>query len=144
MFVPPINREDTAVHTEPSLIPRLLSGVSCLFYLGSSSHFFVLINVGALGPGHSFSPGQIYGHLLWFFLVGPLAVLLTWTLGRKWKFFNYISWPVVFGGMSLVPPATGINFSSWWAFNAIFNGIIKRRRGAWWSKYSEWKFYQTF
>jgi hypothetical protein len=64
-------------------------------------------------------------------------VLLTWSLGRKWKFFNWISWPVVFGGMSLVPPATGINFSSWWAFNALFNGVIKRRRGAWWSKYSK-------
>ena len=92
---------------------------------------------GALGPGRNFSPGQIYGNLLWFFLVGPLVVLLTWALGRKWKFFNYIAWPVVFGGMSLVPPATGINFSSWFAFNAIFNGIIKRRKGAWWSKYSE-------
>lgn len=79
----------------------------------------------------------MYGHLLWFFLVGPLAVLVTWALGRKWKFFNYIAWPVIFGGMSLVPPATGINFSSWFAFNAIFNGIIRRRKGAWWSKYSE-------
>lgn len=95
---------------------------------------------GALGPGRNFSSGQIYGHLLWFFLVGPLVVLLTWALGRKWKFFNYIAWPVVFGGMSLVPPATGINFSSWFAFNAIFNGVIKRRRGAWWSKYSKFAF----
>lgn len=92
---------------------------------------------GALGPGRNFSHGQIYGNLLWFFLVGPLVVLLTWALGRKWKFFNYIAWPVIFGGMSLVPPATGINFSSWFAFNAIFNGYIKRRRGAWWSKYSK-------
>ncbi|EED21046.1 small oligopeptide transporter, OPT family [Talaromyces stipitatus ATCC 10500] len=91
---------------------------------------------GALGPGRSYSPHQIYGNLLWFFLVGPLAVILTWTLGRKWKFFNYIAWPVVFGGMSLVPPATGINFSSWFAFNAIFNGFVKRRKGAWWSKYN--------
>lgn len=39
--------------------------------------------------------------------------------------------------MSLVPPATGINFSSWWVVNVIFNGIIKRRKPAWWSKYSK-------
>lgn len=50
---------------------------------------------------------------------------------------NYVSWPVAFSAMSLVPPATGINFSSWWVVNVIFNGLIKRRKPAWWSKYSE-------
>ncbi|KAI9373031.1 OPT oligopeptide transporter protein-domain-containing protein [Aspergillus egyptiacus] len=91
---------------------------------------------GAIGPGRNFSPGQIYGNLLWFFLVGPVVVLITYLLGRRWRNFNYISWPVAFGAMSLVPPATGINFSSWWIVNVIFNGIIKRRRPAWWSKYN--------
>ncbi|KAL2870690.1 small oligopeptide transporter, OPT family [Aspergillus lucknowensis] len=91
---------------------------------------------GALGPGRNFTPGQIYGNLLWFFLAGPLVVLATYLLGRRWRGFNYISWPVAFGAMSLVPPATGINFSSWWVVNVIFNGIIKRRKPAWWSKYN--------
>lgn len=49
---------------------------------------------------------------------------------------NYVSWPVIIGGMSLVPPATGVNFSSWWVVNAIFNGLLKRRKPAWWTKYS--------
>ncbi|KAL2830529.1 OPT oligopeptide transporter protein-domain-containing protein [Aspergillus cavernicola] len=91
---------------------------------------------GALGPARNFSPGQIYGNLLWFFLAGPIVVVVTYFLGRRWKHFNYISWPVAFGAMSMVPPATGINFSSWWVVNVIFNGIIKRRRPAWWSKYN--------
>ncbi|KKK24716.1 oligopeptide transporter [Aspergillus rambellii] len=91
---------------------------------------------GVLGPGRSFSPGQMYGNLLWFFLVGPVVVIITYLLGRRWKQFNYISWPVAFGAMGQVPPATGINFSSWWVVNVIFNGIIKRRRPAWWSKYN--------
>ncbi|KNG82706.1 oligopeptide transporter [Aspergillus nomiae NRRL 13137] len=91
---------------------------------------------GALGPGRNFSPGQIYGHLLWFFLAGPLVVLVTYLIGRRWKQANYISWPVAFGAMSLVPPATGISFSSWWIVNLIFNGLIKRRRPAWWAKYN--------
>lgn len=78
----------------------------------------------------------MYGNLLWFFLVGPVVVLVTWLLGRRWKQANYLSWPVAFGAMSLVPPATGINFSSWWLVNVIFNGVIKRRKPAWWSKYS--------
>ncbi|RHZ53120.1 small oligopeptide transporter, OPT family [Aspergillus thermomutatus] len=91
---------------------------------------------GALGPGRNFSPGQIYGNLLWFFLAGPVVIVITFVLGRRWKWFNKISWPVAFGAMSLVPPATGINFSSWWVVNVIFNGVIKRRKPAWWSKYN--------
>ncbi|KAL4921463.1 OPT oligopeptide transporter protein-domain-containing protein [Aspergillus aurantiobrunneus] len=91
---------------------------------------------GALGPGRNFSPGQIYGNLLWFFLAGPVVVIITYLLGRRWKAVNYISWPVAFGAMGHVPPATGINFSSWWVVNVIFNGFIKRRRPAWWSKYN--------
>jgi hypothetical protein len=96
----------------------------------------VLTNVGALGPARNFSPGQLYGNLLWFFLAGPAVVLITYVLSRRWKIFNYLSWPVAFGAMSQVPPATGISFSSWWLVNVIFNGIIKRRKPAWWSKYS--------
>jgi hypothetical protein len=91
---------------------------------------------GAIGPGRLFSPGQTYGNLLWFFLVGPVVVVITYLLGRRWKAVNYLSWPVAFGAMSLVPPATGVSFSSWWVINAIFNGIIRRRKPAWWSKYS--------
>ncbi|KAK1147785.1 hypothetical protein N8T08_000298 [Aspergillus melleus] len=91
---------------------------------------------GALGPGRNFSSGQIYGNLLWFFLVGPVVVIITYLLGRRWKQVNYISWPVAFGAMSQVPPATGISFSSWWIVNIIFNGLIKRRKPAWWAKYN--------
>ncbi|PLN83965.1 small oligopeptide transporter [Aspergillus taichungensis] len=91
---------------------------------------------GALGPARNFSPGQIYGNLLWFFLAGPCVIVITYLLGRKWKAFNYLSWPVAFGAMSQVPPATGISFSSWWVINVIFNGIIRRRKPAWWSKYN--------
>ncbi|KAL1985003.1 hypothetical protein VTN96DRAFT_8456 [Rasamsonia emersonii] len=91
---------------------------------------------GALGPSRSYSPGQLYGNLLWFFLVGPAAVLITYFLSRRWTVFRYVSWPVIFGGMGLVPPATGVNFSSWWVVNVIFNGLIKRRKPAWWAKYN--------
>ena len=63
-------------------------------------------------------------------------MVITYLLGRRWKVANYISWPVAFGAMSLVPPATGVNFSSWWAINVIFNGLLRHRKPAWWSKYS--------
>ncbi|KAJ6100288.1 hypothetical protein N7467_001823 [Penicillium canescens] len=91
---------------------------------------------GAIGPGRLFSSGQIYSNLLWFFLVGPAAVVITYLLGRRWRAVNYLSWPVAFGAMSQVPPATGISFSSWWVVNMIFNGLLRRSRPAWWSKYN--------
>ncbi|CAI7619675.1 unnamed protein product [Penicillium crustosum] len=91
---------------------------------------------GAVGPGRLFSSGEIYSNLLWFFLVGPAVVVITYLLGRRWKFANYVSWPVAFGAMSQVPPATGISFSSWWIVNLIFNGVLRRRKPAWWSKYN--------
>lgn len=99
---------------------------------------------GAIGPSRLFTPGQIYSNLLWFFLVGPAAVITTYLLGRRWQYVNYISWPVAFGAMSLVPPATGISFSSWWIVNLIFNGLVRRRKPAWWSKYSMLSFSITY
>lgn len=92
--------------------------------------------LGAVGPARLFSPGQTYGNLLWFLLVGPIVVVITYLLGRRWKAANYVSWPVAFGAMSLVPPATGVSFSSWWVINIIFNGLLRYRKAAWWSKYS--------
>lgn len=98
---------------------------------------------GAVGPGRLFSSGQIYSNLLWFFMAGPAVVVITYLLGRRWKAANYVSWPVAFGAMSQVPPATGISFSSWWIVNLIFNGVLRRRKPAWWSKYSMFFFYPS-
>lgn len=120
-----------------SPIPRLLSGVRSHFpcpLLGNS--FVADSRIGAIGPGRLFSPGQIYSNLLWFLLVGPVVIIITYLLGRRWSLVNYLSWPVAFGAMSLVPPATGVSFSSWWVINVIFNGLLRHRKPAWWSKYS--------
>jgi hypothetical protein len=122
------------------VLPFLVLSRSSLFghQFFSSLNFqtHALSSPGAIGPGRLFSPGQIYGNLLWFFLVGPVVVIITYLLSRRWKAVNYVSWPVAFGAMSLVPPATGVSFSSWWVINMIFNGLIRRRKPAWWSKYS--------
>lgn len=121
-------------HGHVTYSSSLVWGGSFFLPIGHNS---VLTSAGALGPARNFASGQIYGNLLWFFLVGPVVVVVTYLLGRRWKQVNYISWPVAFGAMSQVPPATGISFSSWWIVNIIFNGLIKRRKPAWWAKYSE-------
>lgn len=135
VYAPLKPREISSALMERSHILRLLFGVSSILL---SMFYHVIPNQpsGAVGPGRLFSSGQIYSNLLWFFLVGPAVVVITYLLGRRWKAANHVSWPVAFGAMSLVPPATGISFSSWWIVNLIFNGVLRHRKPAWWSKYS--------
>ena len=49
---------------------------------------------------------------------------------------KYVSTPVVLLGVSYIPPATGINYSSWFAVGFVFEFIIRKRNFAWWSKYN--------
>jgi hypothetical protein len=123
---------------ESHTLPRLFGVIFYSFYCQLTLQLAANRSTGAIGPGRLFSSGQIYSNLLWFFLVGPAAVMITYLLGRRWRAVNYLSWPVAFGAMSQVPPATGISFSSWWVVNLIFNGLLRRCRPAWWSKYSEY------
>lgn len=64
--------------------------------------------------------------------------MITWYLYKKTgrKIFKDINWPLFYVGTYNVPPATGINYTSWALVNWIFNGYIKQRAFAWWSKYN--------
>lgn len=66
--------------------------------------------------------------MLWFFLIGALLPIPFYLLARRyplspWRFVNI---PVLFAGISLLPPATGINFSSWFVVGAIFQWFMRR------------------
>jgi OPT family small oligopeptide transporter len=120
---------------------------------------------GAIGPSRFYSPGRIYGPLLHFFWIGalcPIITYLAWKLlsrsqqssstRRKGElatnsapkeketkslyWLRLINFPLIFMGTSNVPPATGINYSSWAATNLVFNYFLRRRYFAWWAKYN--------
>ena len=44
--------------------------------------------------------------------------------------------PIVLNGVSQIPPATGINYSSWFIVAFAFQYIVRRQRFAWWSKFN--------
>jgi hypothetical protein len=44
--------------------------------------------------------------------------------------------PVFFSGVAALPPASGINFSSWGLTGFIFNFVIRRRHFRWWMQYN--------
>ncbi|KAH7079752.1 small oligopeptide transporter, OPT family [Paraphoma chrysanthemicola] len=93
---------------------------------------------GLVGPGRLYSVGKIYSSLLHFFWIGALVPILTWI---AWKYTNKewlkkVNWPLIFVGTYNVPPATGINYSSWALVNVIFNHFLKEKFYAWWAKYN--------
>lgn len=93
---------------------------------------------GAIGPNRLYSTGKIYSSLLHFFWIGALMPVLTWCIWKRTKkdFWRKVNWPLIFVGTYNVPPATGINYSSWALVNFIFNHIIYRKFFAWWTKYN--------
>ncbi|KAK2614917.1 hypothetical protein N8I77_001706 [Diaporthe amygdali] len=93
---------------------------------------------GLIGPGRLYSVGRIYSGLLHFFWIGLILPPITYYIFKKTKseFVRKINWPLIFVGTYNVPPATGVNFSSWYLVNLIFNKIIFSRFRAWWTKYN--------
>ncbi|KAI1107756.1 OPT-domain-containing protein [Jackrogersella minutella] len=101
-------------------------------------HFNGSILWGVVGPAEFFGPNATYRPLVWCFLIGAVAPIPLWLYGRNKKnsIVRKINLPVLFGSLSWIPPATGLNFSVWALVCYIFNYLIKRRATAWWAKYT--------
>lgn len=84
---------------------------------------------GLIGPGRLYSAGKLYSGLLHFFWIGALMPVVTWLAWEHTKrnFFRKINGPLIFVGTYNVPPATGINYSSWALVDLISNRWIKEK-----------------
>ncbi|KAF2090068.1 small oligopeptide transporter, OPT family [Saccharata proteae CBS 121410] len=93
---------------------------------------------GLIGPARLYSAGKIYSGLLHFFWIGALMPLVTYMLWKYTKkdYWRFVNWPLIFVGTYNVPPATGINYSSWALVNWVFNHYVYRRFSQWWTKYN--------
>lgn len=93
---------------------------------------------GAIGPARIFSAGHLYNATLYGFLIGAILPIPGWYLARKYptKWYKYINWPIITGGVGQVPPATGYNFTMWGIVGFIFQYVIRRRYFNWWAKYN--------
>ncbi|KAG6017062.1 hypothetical protein E4U54_008488 [Claviceps lovelessii] len=115
--------------------PDALNGFTCPI---ARVHFNGSILWGVVGPGEFFGPDAIYRSLVWCFPLGALLPIPLWLYARhkRRSIFRKVNLPVIFGAMSWIPPATGLNFSVWAVVCYLFNYVIKRRANAWWSKYT--------
>jgi OPT family small oligopeptide transporter len=93
---------------------------------------------GGVGPGRLFSIGKIYNPLLWFFLVGALGPIPFYFLARRYplSLWRYINVPVFFAGVGAMPPASGINYSSWAMVGFLFQWFMRRYHFRWWMRYN--------
>lgn len=71
-------------------------------------------------------------------IVGVFLPLPFWFWQRRYpdSWVRYVSTPVILNGVSQMPPATGINFSSWFAVGFVFQYLIRKKNFAWWSKFN--------
>lgn len=83
---------------------------------------------GGVGPRRLFSSGALYNPLMYFFLIGAFLPLPFYYLARRYplSFWRYVNVPVMMAGVAVLPPATGINFSSWFTFGAFFQYFMRR------------------
>ncbi|KAF5647169.1 sexual differentiation process isp4 [Fusarium sp. NRRL 52700] len=112
-----------------------LNGFTCPI---ARVHFNGSILWGVVGPSEFFGPKAIYRSLVWFFPLGALLPIPLWLYCRRNRssILRKVNLPVIFGAMSWIPPATGLNFSVWVLVCYVFNYLIKNRHNAWWSKYT--------
>lgn len=93
---------------------------------------------GAIGVERSFGPKSPYRWLFSGLVVGAVLPLITWFTSRKlkWSTMRIVSAPIIFVGMSLAPPASGINFTSAIVVGYFFQYWMRKHRLDWWSRYN--------
>ncbi|POS87916.1 hypothetical protein EPUL_000730, partial [Erysiphe pulchra] len=101
-------------------------------------HFNGSILWGVVGPKEFFGPNATYRSLIWCFPIGAISPVIFWLYARKrhTSIIRKINLPVLFGSLSWIPPATGLNFSVWALVCYVFNYVIKNRYSEWWAKYT--------
>ena len=97
-------------------------------------HFNGSILWGVIGPKRFFGSGELYQSLVWAFPIGAAAPLIVWYIakrsrrisGSRRNILSKINFPLLFGSLSWIPPATALNFSCWGILCYIFNYRIMR------------------
>ncbi|SNX82054.1 related to oligopeptide transporter [Melanopsichium pennsylvanicum] len=93
---------------------------------------------GAIGVERSFGRRSPYHSLFYGLVVGAALPIITWYASRKlgWTKMRFVSAPIIFVGMSLAPPASGINFTSAIVVGYFFQYWMRKNRREWWSRYN--------
>lgn len=122
-------------HIIKSFSPLLLFGEFDSYMPSAFTHHHIR---GLIGPTRQFGVGSIYHPHLYCIIVGVFIPIPFYLWQRRYpkSWVRYVNTPVVFSGLSAIPPATGINYSSWFFVAFIFQYLIRKKNFAWWSKFN--------
>ncbi|KIO21200.1 hypothetical protein M407DRAFT_29192 [Tulasnella calospora MUT 4182] len=116
---------------EPDQHARLTCPQSRVFYTSS-------IVWGLIGPTRQFGKGAIYYGPVYASILGAILPILVWLWNRRYPFtfMRKFNVAVALNGPTGIPPATGINYSSWFLVGVIFQWYLRTRRYRWWARYN--------
>jgi hypothetical protein len=91
-----------------------------------------------VGPTRQFGVNATYNIQLYAMIIGVFLPLPFWLWQRRYpnSWVKYINVAVAINGVAAIPPATGINFSSFFAVAVVFQYWLRKNRFAWWSKFN--------
>ena len=93
---------------------------------------------GLIGPTRQFGTGSVYHPHLYSLAAGVFLPIPFWLWQRRYpnSWVRFVNTPVLIAGLGSIPPATGINYSSWFLVAFVFQYLIRKRNFAWWSKFN--------
>ena len=142
---------------------RVFFSVSAIWYVWSAPSLLevrqglmITVGRGLIGPTRQFGTGTVYHGHLWALLVGAFLPVPFWWLQRRFPrtHIKDINILVFLNGPTYSPPATGINYSSWFLVGFIFREyhphhlswvreligrteyLLRKRNFRWWSKFN--------
>lgn len=109
-------------------------GLTCW---SANVYFITSLLWSAIGPHHVFQ-GKAFKFILFGLLVGAVCPILTailrWRYKKNW--LSYVSWPIIFFSIGVLPLSHSVNFTSWFIVAFVFQYYIRRYHFRWWSKYN--------
>ena len=136
IYVTFTRRTISYVHTTRCSSPHPPSGM--LSSAATNMTMSLQICRGLIGPGRQFGKGALYHPHLFALIIGAFLPIPFWLWQRRYpsSWVKFISTPIILNGVAAIPPATGINYSSWFAVGFIFQYVVRKRNFAWWSKFN--------
>ena len=93
---------------------------------------------GLISPSRQFGAGTIYHPWVYTFIIGAFLPLPFWRRRRRYpkSWVRLVSTPIILLSTSFIPPATGINYSSWFLVGFVFQHLIWEYNFTCWSKFN--------